>query len=83
MGYFNIKEMIANPQKYKKELEELKSYPYYRLFMKLEIYMRKKYSERMMEEKLEEQGYGRIEIEMGIREYKEYIIKNENYRLSI
>ncbi len=83
MKYFNIKEVLRNPEVYVKEYEELKSYPRNKLFLAIEKYKRERLSKNSIIEELTEEGYGEVESGLALEEYQEFISKYDNYKLGI
>ncbi len=83
MKYFNVKKIIKNPEVYKREFEELKSYSKNKHFLRIEECKRCKYLENMILSELTEEGYGEVEIDIALDEYEDYVSKFKNYSLDI
>ena len=83
MKYFNLKILAQNPESYEEKLTELKRYPKNKLFLAIEDCKRQKYSENMIMQKLTEEGYGEVEVDVALEEYYKFIENSVNYKLNI
>lgn len=83
MKYFNLKILAQNPESYEEKIKELERYPKNTLFLAIEDCKRQKYSENMIMQKLTEEGYGEVEVDIAIEEYYKFTVSSTNYKLHI
>ncbi|MBP9478985.1 MAG: hypothetical protein KBF12_10225 [Sebaldella sp.] len=83
MKYFNIKEILENPNNFTEELKELELYSKRKHFLAIENHKRKKHSENLIMDLMTTDGHGEVEIDIAIEEYNKFTSKFGNYKLHL